>query len=336
VAAPRVVAIDWSGRSGPAQRRALWLGEARDGELVRLASGRTRDELVALLIAEAERDSHLVVGLDFAFSLPAWYLRERGLSARTLWSTLAAEALTPAMRRIGLAAWMNRPEPPFWTTREGHTLLAGRQPFRRTELEIRRPGVQPKSAFQLVGAGQVGRGSLHGMKALHRLAAAGFHVWPFEPAGLPLVVEIYPRVLTGPVVKSSGPARTDYLATQPMRPDLKAVAAAGEDAFDAAVSALAMARVAHGFSALHNEPDHRVEGKIWKPMAVSNQPLSGRQRPGSRGRAIRAVVCGSPGCQLSANAGLPAGAPLRSVCSTVTATTMAASTSAAATTNASR
>ena len=281
MAAPLVVAIDWSGRTGPAQRRALWMGDARDGELVGLESGRTGDEIVALLIGEAERDSHLVVGLDFAFSLPAWYLRDRGLSAPTLWSALAAEALTPAMRRAGLAAWMNVPEPPFWSTREGHARRAGRQPFRRTELEIRAPGIQPKSVFQLVGAGQVGRGSLYGMKALHRLAAAGFRVWPFEPAGFPLVVEIFPRVLTGPVVKSSAAARTDYLATQPMRPRLKALAAASEDAFDAAVSARAMARVAHGFAALPDAPDHRVEGKIWKPDANGPDRAGARSGPWS-------------------------------------------------------
>jgi hypothetical protein len=34
------------------------------------------------------------------------------------------------------------------------------------------------------------------MQALHRLAAAGFHVWPFQSARLPLVVEIVPRLLT--------------------------------------------------------------------------------------------------------------------------------------------
>lgn len=304
VAAPRVVAIDWSGRSGPAQRRALWLGEASDGQLVRLESGRTRDELVALLIAEGERDPHLVVGLDCAFSLPAWYLRERGLSAQALWSALAAEALTPAMRRLGLAAWMNHPEPPFWTTSEGHALLAGRQPFRRTELEVRCPGVQPKSAFQLVGAGQVGRGSLYGMKALNRLAAAGFRVWPFDPAGFPLIVEIFPRMLTGPVVKSSGPARAAYLATQPLRPDLKARAAASEDAFDAAVSALAMARVAHGFAALPDEPDDRMEGKIWtrRPAQTTSETATARiaraRNPGRWSVAAPAVSSRrTPGCR---------------------------------------
>jgi hypothetical protein len=66
----RLIAIDWSGRSGADQRRAIWLAEATGGELVRLEGGRTRDELVELLIAEADRDPNLIVGFDFAFSLP--------------------------------------------------------------------------------------------------------------------------------------------------------------------------------------------------------------------------------------------------------------------------
>jgi hypothetical protein len=79
------MAIDWSGRSGPGQSRALWRAEAVDGELVRLEGGRTRAELVELLIAEADRDTNLIVGVDFAFSLPAWYRRERLLAPRQLW-----------------------------------------------------------------------------------------------------------------------------------------------------------------------------------------------------------------------------------------------------------
>jgi hypothetical protein len=71
---------------------------------------------------------------------------------------------------------MNTPEPPFWTTAQAHALLAPAQKFRRTENEVRAPGFQPKSTFQLVGAGQVGRGSLYGMQALHRLTSSGFRI----------------------------------------------------------------------------------------------------------------------------------------------------------------
>ena len=48
--------------------------------------------------------------------------------------------------------------------------------------------------FKLVGAGQVGRGSLRGMRHLIELEKAGFSIWPFS-SGLPLVVEIYPAAL---------------------------------------------------------------------------------------------------------------------------------------------
>jgi hypothetical protein len=34
------------------------------------------------------------------------------------------------------------------------------------------------------------------MQPLHRLAATGFRIWPFDQAGLPLVVEVLPRLLT--------------------------------------------------------------------------------------------------------------------------------------------
>ena len=74
------MALDWSGRSGPDQRRFLWLAEAVDSELVRLEGGRTRAALVELLIAEAARNPNLIVGVDFAFSLPAWYLQQRQLT----------------------------------------------------------------------------------------------------------------------------------------------------------------------------------------------------------------------------------------------------------------
>ena len=238
---PRLMAVDWSGRNSAEQRQAIWLAEVVAGELVRLEGGRTRTELIELLIAEADRDPNLIVGFDFAFSLPAWYLQDRQLTPHQLWALLADEALTPAMRRYGLARWMNSPELPFWTTSEAHARLRPEQMFRRTENDMRLPGVQPKSVFQLVGAGQVGRGSLYGMQALHRLAGAGFRIWPFDPPGLPVVVEIFPRILTGPVRKNSPSERERYLEAVPIPPDLRRLAAAGEDAFDAAVSAVVMA-----------------------------------------------------------------------------------------------
>ncbi|WP_435581832.1 hypothetical protein [Amycolatopsis thermoflava] len=247
----RVVAVDWSGRAGPAQRRVIWVAEVAGGELVRLENGRSREEVVDWLIGTATPD--LVVGLDFAFSLPAWYLRERGLTARGLWAALAEESLTPLMRERGLARWLAAPEPPFWTT--GKAGLLPSQEFRRTEEAARAAGFPAKSVFQLVGAGQVGRGSLHGMRALHRLAGAGFRVWPFDPPRPPFVAEVYPRMFTGGVTKSDPAARARAVAGLP--PAFREIAASTEDAFDAAMTALGMAAGRPGGAG------DELEGGIW-------------------------------------------------------------------------
>jgi hypothetical protein len=53
-------------------------------------------------------------------------------------------------------------------------------------------GVNPVSCFNLVGAAQVGKSSLTGMRMLHRLAGR-VPVWPFDslPDHGPVIVEIY-------------------------------------------------------------------------------------------------------------------------------------------------
>jgi hypothetical protein len=224
----RILAIDWSGaRTG--LRRVLWLAEARDGILTRLECGRTRDEVVTLLLHEAERDARLVVGLDFAFGLPAWFARScEAATAAEVWALV---------RRDG-ESWLRDPEPPFWRSRKPRL---DRSEFRRTELDVAGPGVRPKSVFQLGGAGQVGTGSLRGMPYLLRLADR-FALWPFEPPRLPLVVEIYPRL---------------FRAAAPEAPN--------EHARDAAASALAMSRWGGDWTRLPLDPRYALEGRIWRP-----------------------------------------------------------------------
>ena len=164
----RVIAIDWSGAKSGA-RRKIWLAEARGGrdggepEIVRLECGRSRREIERHLLEESEREPELIVGLDFAFSLPAWFLREHELTtARELWQLAAREAET----------WLERCEPPFWG-RPGKRRPALPSHFRRTDADVPSVGgVRPKSPFQITGAGSVGTGSLRGMPLLRRLSDA--------------------------------------------------------------------------------------------------------------------------------------------------------------------
>ena len=76
--------------------------------------------------------------------------------------------------------------------REGDCFGGGRGRFRVTEVAQQRHGCQPTSNFNLVGAAQVGKSSLSGMRLLHRLPPS-LSVWPIDP--LPergsIVVEIY-------------------------------------------------------------------------------------------------------------------------------------------------
>src|SRR5688572_17311154 len=150
----------------------------------------------------ATDDPNMVIGLDFAFSMPAWFLEQRGItSAAELWALADREADD----WLAACAW------PFWGRPGVPCPKDLPDPLRRTDRDVPRTGsIRPKSVFQVGGAGAVGTGSLRGMRTLHRLRAAGFSIWPFDPPGWPRVVEIYPRLLTGPVNKSSLTHRMEY------------------------------------------------------------------------------------------------------------------------------
>jgi hypothetical protein len=256
-AMPRVIAIDWSGAMHGAERK-IWLAEVRDSRVVRLECGRSRGAIEAQLIEDAARDPRAIIGLDFAFSMPAWFLREHGFaSAHALWAHAASG---------GAEAWLAACEPPFW----------GRAGKRRPAPDPLRPqlrrcedGIGAKPVFQVGGAGAVGTGSLRGMRMLHRMHESGFRIWPYDDPAWPLVVEIYPRALTGAVVKSRRDAREAYCAEHGARvpPEFLAAAHASDDAFDALFSALRMWERIDELRALPQARDdiERIEGAIWLP-----------------------------------------------------------------------
>jgi hypothetical protein len=226
--------------------------------LVRLESGRTREEIAHEIVASRT----VAVGLDFGFSYPAEYLAELEIaSAPDLWRRVARDG----------ERWLQECAPPFWgrfARKRPDTLFPS---LRRAEKALRRVGgIAPKSLFQLGGAGAVGTGSIRGMPLLDALERSDIRVWPFTRGSrTPTVVEIYPRLLTGAVRKSNPAARSAYLDTcyPRLAPDLRAVAEASEDAFDAAVSALVMSEYVGDLADLPEEPDAvlRLEGRIWHP-----------------------------------------------------------------------
>lgn len=239
--------------------RRIWLAEAAPEKgLLRLECGRSRPELLAHLLDDIDRDPHVAIGLDFAFSLPMWFLHALGIESGVhLWRTVA---------ELG-ENWLRACEPPWWG-RPRRPRPPDVEQFRQTELALRARGLYPKSVFQVGGAGAVGTGSLRGMPLLLRLHEARASIWPFDPPGWPVVVEIYPRLLTGPVVKSSAFAREQHVAR--WFPEAAGWHMPSEDAFDAALSALAMARCHNELASLplEHDPVLRLEGKIWQPEGL--------------------------------------------------------------------
>jgi Protein of unknown function (DUF429) len=255
----RAIAVDWSGATHTA-RSHIWLAEAvSPGELVRLEAGRDRDALCNHLLSLGSAAT--VIGLDFAFSFPVWFLHQLGIRA--------APALWEHVAQCG-EAWLAACEPPFWG-RPGRPRPPQDQPaLRRTDRAVPKTGgIAPKSIFQIGGAGAVGTGSIRGMPLLHRFQAAGMRIWPFTNLGSPTVLEIYPRLMTGAVRKSDPAARAQLLASRylNLRTEHVQLATASEDAFDAAVSALVMVEHFSELEALPPERDSglRLEGRIWHP-----------------------------------------------------------------------
>jgi hypothetical protein len=240
----RVAAVDWSGRLIGA-RKHIWIADAGEGLPIALVPDLNRDEVGDYLVNLAHKDPAIAVGLDFAFSLPVWFLDKNCLENGMAVTDEQAEA------------WLGTCPPPFWG-RPGRKRGSEDQ-FRRTE---QKHAPSAKSVFQIGGAGAVGTGSLRGFSLLRRLQREGFAIWPFDEPRLPVVLEIYPRLLAiPPLVKSRLADRRAYVAKH----GLPAAAVYSEDAFDAAISADAMARRSDELAALAIEmdPEFRREGRIW-------------------------------------------------------------------------
>lgn len=201
------LAIDWSGAVGERHRGiALALCDSSGGPPRLLANDRpwSRPEVLDLLLHELPADT--LVGMDLGISLPfadagaffpGW--AESPVDARALWERV--DTLCAADPHLGVSTFVDHPmAAPYFRRhggREGERFhLTGathrRGRFRVTEDHQALMGGKPYSNFNLVGAAQVGKSSLTGMRLLHRLDRR-LPVWPVDPlpAGGSVLVEIY-------------------------------------------------------------------------------------------------------------------------------------------------
>jgi hypothetical protein len=199
-------AIDWSGAVGERHRGiALAICDAGDGapRIVRPGHRWSRPEVAEWLLEEMPDDT--LVGLDISGSLA---FADRGAffpgwpgsppDARTLWA--AVEQACAGDAHLGASSFADHPEVARHYRRhggrEGDRFGGGIGRLRVTEERGQKAlGCRPTSNFNLVGASQVGKASLTGMRVLHRLSGH-IPLWPFDP--LPdhgsVAVEIYTTI----------------------------------------------------------------------------------------------------------------------------------------------
>ncbi|WP_454597059.1 hypothetical protein [Qipengyuania sp. SM2507] len=216
------LAIDWSGAKGERHKGiALALADAQGGPpvLVEGKRGWSRGEVLAILRDALPPDT--LVGLDLGIALPsadcgAYFPGWTGtpLDAPALWALIDAIAADEPHLAANSVVAHPAIRPYF---RDGSETGArfdcddaahGRGRFRVTEHAQAAMGCKPYSNFNLVGAAQVGKSSLTGMRMLHRLRGH-LPVWPVDPlldTGS-AIVEIYTSLAACEAGRSAGRAK---------------------------------------------------------------------------------------------------------------------------------
>lgn len=196
------VAIDWSGAVGPRQPGiAVATCGADDNAPVLVRPGHiwSRTDVLDWLLNELPRET--LVGLDlstsFAFAdygafFPGW--DDSPANARALWALVESICADDPNLSAGSFVDHDQASRHFRRhgARTGDLFPPGRGRLRVTEQAQRDQGLSPYSNFNLVGAAQVGKSSLTGMRMLHRLDGK-LALWPVDevPETGSVVVEIY-------------------------------------------------------------------------------------------------------------------------------------------------
>ncbi len=268
----RFAAIDWSGQT-VARPAGLAVAEASAGgpALVTRDVGWSRDDILDWLTMLAETEADMLIGLDLSPALPfadggsyfpGW--PHSPADARALWALV--ERIAADDPHLAATSVVNDDELSRHFRRHralGDRFGQGRGRLRLCEERQRVAGFSPTSCFNLVGAAQVGKSSLTGMRVLHRLDGR-IPVWPFDPlpGSGPVIVEIYTTIAARAAGVRAGRSKlrdADQLdAALAMLGSAPHVPSSRYDdhATDALLSAAWLRRVAH-------------DPALWTPPALS-------------------------------------------------------------------
>jgi hypothetical protein len=215
----RFVGVDWSGATG-SNYSGIAVADCRAGAgapVLIAPSGRRwrRTDFVDWIAAQTGQGERLLVGIDCAFALPAPMaagLLGEDYTAAALWAYIDAHCADAADFFGGAFAQHEHHAAHFWHSGPRPDGFA--ELHRATEQACRAAGLgSPESPLKLVGARQVGKGGLAGMRVLHTLKqrlGGRFAVWPFDPTDNADIVciELYPRLFMKMGGQGNGKIRT--------------------------------------------------------------------------------------------------------------------------------
>lgn len=236
------IIADWTAAEGKKLGdQSVWIGVAKRDVRFRLytethnvATRAEGEKLLASLLADhRKRGDRVLVGFDFNFGYPAGTaerLKLGGTPWQAMWKFIASNVVDKpdnTNNRYQVAAKINRLMTdnawPMWgaPAKQAQRWLTTTKPpagsgadipeFRATEDAVRKGKLQPKSVWQMHGAGAVGGQTLVGIPAVRRLLESlgpSGAVWPFgtgwraldagdvEPLSA-LVVEVWPSMFDG-------------------------------------------------------------------------------------------------------------------------------------------
>ncbi len=212
------VAIDWSGAVGPRQPGIAIAMCSADGAAPALVvpPGGIWSRLAVLDWLRSDLPPASLVGLDLGTSLafadegaffPGW--DRSPPDARALWAFV--EEICADEPHLSVSAFVEHEVARHYFRHrgtEGAHFGGGRGRLRVTEVAQQEQGLNPYSNFNLVGAAQVGKSSLTGMRVLHRLDGH-IPIWPFDadPGHGSLLLEIYTSLAAREAGKRKGQSK---------------------------------------------------------------------------------------------------------------------------------
>lgn len=200
----RFIGIDWSGAKSPVETKSIAVSLAERGKSApKILEGPWSRVRVASFLADCVRaNKRALVGIDCNFGYSE-IVGERQFgkdyAARHLWAAVEGANIGAANFFAGGYWAHGKYGACFW--REGAMPKGFSMPRRLTEQACGKNGLGwPESPFKLIGAKQVGKGGLAGMRLVHHLKqelGRCVAVWPFErdcDDAVLVITEIYPRL----------------------------------------------------------------------------------------------------------------------------------------------